>query len=114
MCQDEKISNWSHRPLRKSQEYYAALDAFSLLKVAEQLADKDPDSVLADKIAAVNRGEGIEFPEVDYPEITEKSGEKKPAKRELGVRSLKIISAINEYVENCKNFKALQTLAEND
>ena len=46
--------------------------------------------------------------------MTEKSGEKKPAKRELGVRSLKIVSAINEYVENCKNFKALQTLAEND
>lgn len=33
------MSNWEHRPLRKSQMHYAALDAFVLIDIYEKLKD---------------------------------------------------------------------------
>ena len=40
MCKYEQISNWERRPLRKSQMHYAALDAYVLLKIFENLVEK--------------------------------------------------------------------------
>ena len=37
MSKYEQISNWSHRPLRKSQIHYAAMDAFILLKIYDTM-----------------------------------------------------------------------------
>jgi ribonuclease D len=36
----EQISNWEKRPLRKSQIYYAALDAFCVLEVLNYLSKR--------------------------------------------------------------------------
>lgn len=37
MSKYEQISNWNRRPLRKSQIHYAAMDAFILLKIYEEM-----------------------------------------------------------------------------
>jgi ribonuclease D len=37
LCKGEQISNWERRPLRLRQLHYAALDAFILLKIYDNL-----------------------------------------------------------------------------
>ena len=37
LCKIEQISNWENRPLRHSQEHYAALDAWILTVLVEDL-----------------------------------------------------------------------------
>jgi len=34
------MSNWERRPLRKSQQHYAALDAYILTRIARKLDEK--------------------------------------------------------------------------
>lgn len=44
LCKREQISNWETRPLRYSQEHYAAMDAWVLVDVMSKLMDKGGDS----------------------------------------------------------------------
>lgn len=37
MCKGEQMSNWEMRPLRLSQQHYAALDAFVLIDIIDSL-----------------------------------------------------------------------------
>ena len=40
ICKAEQISNWERRPLKKSQQHYAALDAFILIEILKKLIEK--------------------------------------------------------------------------
>ena len=37
LCKNEQMSNWERRRLRYSQEHYAALDAYILTRVVDEL-----------------------------------------------------------------------------
>ena len=43
ICKVEQMSNWERRPLRKSQAHYAALDAYVLIDIIENLRKKAQD-----------------------------------------------------------------------
>jgi ribonuclease D len=40
LCKKEQMSNWEQRPLRFSQEHYAAMDAWILGQLVEKLFEK--------------------------------------------------------------------------
>ena len=37
LCLNEQISNWENRPLRKSQQHYAAMDVWVLIELAQKI-----------------------------------------------------------------------------
>jgi len=37
LCKVEQISNWDRRPLRLTQQHYASLDAFCLIRIIDRL-----------------------------------------------------------------------------
>ena len=45
LCKKEQISNWTKRPLRKTQLHYGALDAYILVEIMEILAEKGKEMV---------------------------------------------------------------------
>lgn len=43
ICKVEQISNWERRPLRLSQQHYAAMDAYVLINILKALIAKSVD-----------------------------------------------------------------------
>lgn len=44
ICKREQMSNWETRPLRLSQQHYAAMDAFILVQIIQKLGEKGQES----------------------------------------------------------------------
>ena len=40
LCKSEQMSNWEARPLRFSQEHYAAMDAWILVQMMDKMHEK--------------------------------------------------------------------------
>ena len=40
ICKSEQMSNWEKRPLRLSQQHYAALDSYSLIPLLLNIANE--------------------------------------------------------------------------